>query len=180
MVLKKQVMKNVILIGFMGTGKSRVGHMVARRLGLRFVDTDDLIVQRMQMPITEIFQKLGEERFREIERQVVSEVAAKDGQVIATGGGVPLFEENINNLKRNGVIVCLTANSDVIYRRTMRSDARPLLQTSEKKEKIRSLLESRQLYYDVADHQVDTSARPASAIARAIVEIYQPNGNSNG
>lgn len=171
-------MKNVILIGFMGTGKSRVGHMVARRLGFKFVDTDDVIVQRLQMPITEIFQRLGEDRFREIERNVIAEVAVKDRQVIATGGGVPLNEDNVRNLKTNGVVVCLTASPDIIYKRTMRSDSRPLLQTKDKMEQIKSLLDSRQVYYDVADYQVDTSAKPASAIARGIVELYQSNGNS--
>lgn len=173
-------MKNVVLIGFMGTGKSRVGHLVARRLGLRFVDTDDLIVQRLQMPINEIFARLGEPKFRDIERQVVAEVAAKDGQVIATGGGVPLSEENLRNLRRNGILICLTASPEIIYRRTMRSDARPLLQTEDKQEQIRNLLERRQAYYDAADFRIDTSSRPASAVARAIVELYQSDGSGQG
>ena len=173
-------MRNIVLIGFMGTGKSRVGHMVARRLGLRFVDTDDLIVERLQMPIADIFARLGEARFREIERQVVAEVASRDGQVIATGGGVPLFEENVRNLKRNGILICLTASPEIIYRRTLRSNTRPLLQTRDKLEHIRNLLESRQLYYAVADHQVDTSSRPASAVAREIVELYNADGDSQG
>lgn len=173
-------MKNVVLIGFMGTGKSRVGHMVARQLGLRFVDTDDEIVQRLQMSISDIFARLGEPKFREIERQVVADVAAKDGQVIATGGGVPLNEENLLNLRRNGVLVCLTASPEVIMRRTMRSDDRPLLRGSDKMEQIKALLESRELYYAAADHQVDTSSRPASAVAREIVEIYQKNVNGQG
>lgn len=164
----------------MGTGKSRVGHMVARRLGLRFVDTDDLIAQRLQMSVTDIFSRLGEQKFRDIERQVVADVAAKDGQVIATGGGVPLVEENVRNLKRNGILVCLTASPEIVYRRTLRSDPRPLLRTQDKLEQIKNLLKSRQLYYAVADHQVDTSSRPASAVAREIVELYQSDGNSQG
>ena len=173
-------MKNVVLIGFMGTGKSRVGHMVARKLGFRFVDTDDVIVQRLQMPIPEIFARLGEPRFREIERQVVADVASRSGHVIATGGGVPLSDENVRNLKENGIVVCLTATPEIVYRRTLRNDARPLLRTSDKLEQIRSLLESRQLYYAVADYQVDTSTRPASAVARKIVELYRADGSSQG
>ncbi|MBI2842337.1 MAG: shikimate kinase [Armatimonadetes bacterium] len=173
-------MKNIVLIGFMGTGKSRVGHMVARRLGLRFVDTDDRIVEKLQMPITEVFAKLGEPKFREIERNVVAEVALKEGQVIATGGGVPLFDENVQNLKRNGIIICLTASPEIIYRRTMGSDARPLLSVSDKLEQIRTLLDRRQAYYAVADHQVDTSSCPASVVARKIVELYKADGSSQG
>ena len=173
-------MKNIVLIGFMGTGKSRVGHMVARRLGLRFVDTDDLIAQRMQMSISDIFERLGEPKFRDIERQVVAEVTAKEDQVIATGGGVPLLEENVSNLKKNGILVCLSASPDVVYRRTLRNDTRPLIRTRDKLEQIRKLLESRQLYYTVADHQVDTSSRPASAVAREIVELYQSYASDKG
>lgn len=173
-------MKNVVLIGFMGTGKSRVGHMVARRLRLRFVDTDDLIVERLRMPITEIFSRLGEPRFRDIERQVVADVSSREGQVIATGGGVPLLDENVQNLKKTGLVICLTASPEIIYRRTLRSEARPLLGTQEKLERIRGLLDMREHYYTIADHQVDTSSRPASAVAREIVELYQADGNSQG
>jgi shikimate kinase len=172
-------MKNIVLIGFMGTGKSRVGHMVARRLGLRFVDTDDLIVEKMHMSVAEIFSRLGEPEFRKIERQVVASVAEKDGQVIATGGGVPLSEENVQNLKKNGILVCLTANPDTIYRRTMRNDTRPLLKAVDRLEHIRALMESRQQCYGIADFSIDTSSRPASAVAREIAEIYQNNGNSH-
>lgn len=171
-------MKNVVLIGFMGTGKSRVGHMAARKLGFKFVDTDDLIVQRLQMSVSDIFERLGEAKFRDIERQVVADVSAKEGQVIATGGGVPLNEENITNLKRNGLLICLAANPDIIYRRTLRSESRPLLQAKDRLEQIRSLLESRRFYYDVADFSVDTSSRPASAVAKEIVELYNNHVDS--
>ncbi len=171
-------MRNIVLIGFMGTGKSRVGYMIARKLGLKFVDTDDLIVERLKMPVNEIFAKHGEEKFREIERQVVANVAANGGQVIATGGGVPLSEENISNLKKNGMLVCLMASPDTIYRRTLRSDTRPLLRVEDRLEQIKKLMESRQFYYSIADHQVDTSTRPASSIAREIVELYQSYENN--
>lgn len=154
--------------------------MVARRLGMKFVDTDELIIEKLQMSIPDIFARLGEPKFREIEKQVVAEVAEKDGQVIATGGGVPLGEENVASLKRNGILVCLAASPEVIYRRTLRSDTRPLLRTRDKLEQIKALLESRQLYYSVADYQVDTSSRPASAVAREIVELYKSDGSNQG
>jgi shikimate kinase len=171
-------MKNIVLIGFMGTGKSRVGHMVARKLRMRFVDTDDIIVQRLQMPITEIFARIGEPRFREMERQVVAELSDQSGLVIATGGGVPLDETNVANLKRNGIVICLSASPEVIFRRTMRSDTRPLLRGESRRQRIRDLLDSRQVYYAAADHQIDTTARPASAVAREIVELYRADGKN--
>ena len=165
----------------MGTGKSRVGHMIARRLRMKFIDTDDLIVQRLQMSINDIFARHGEPKFRDIERQVVADTASKDGLVIATGGGVPLSDVNVQNLKKNGILVCLTANPEVIYKRTMRNDTRPILRNRDKIEQIKTLLESRQLYYSVADYNVDTSSRPASAVAREIVELYNShNDNSQG
>lgn len=173
-------MKNIVLIGFMGTGKSRVGHMISRRLGMRFVDTDDLIFQRLQMSVSDIFSRLGEAKFREIERQVVAEVSLKSCQVIATGGGVPILGENVNNLKANGILFCLSASPEIIYRRTLRANTRPLLRTDDKIERIKSLLKSRELYYSIADHHVDTSSRPASAVAREIVELYQSDGNNQG
>lgn len=173
-------MKNIVLIGFMGTGKSRVGHMIARKLGMRFVDTDDVIVQRLRMSITDIFARHGEPGFRDIERQVVAEISANSGQVIATGGGVPLDKANVENLRSNGVLICLSASPETIYRRTMRSSSRPLLNAENKLDHIRNLLDSRELYYSVADYHVDTSSRPASALAREVVELYQSDGNSEG
>lgn len=152
--------------------------MIARRLGLRFVDTDALIVDRMQMSISDIFEKLGEPKFREVERQVVAAVAALSSQVIATGGGVPISEVNVANLKRSGILFCLTASPEIIYKRTVRNRARPLLQVKDKLDAIRGLLESRRAYYAVADHQIDTSSRPASAVAREIVELYKTDADS--
>lgn len=151
--------------------------MVARRLGFKFVDTDDEIAQRLQMPVSEIFSRLGEARFREIEKQVIAEVASCNRQVIATGGGVPLDKTNVEHLRRNGLMVCLTASAEVIYRRTLRSDTRPLLRAQDRFERVRELLEARQFYYSLADHSVDTSSRPASAVAREIVELYQSDGS---
>lgn len=171
-------MKNIVLIGFMGTGKSRVGHMVARRLKMRFIDTDDLISERLQMSIPDIFSKLGETKFREIEQNVVKDVSVNFGQVIATGGGVPLSKNNIDNLRANGLLICLSASPEIIYRRTLRSDGRPLIKAADRLQHIKNLLESRDLYYSVADCEIDTSSRPASAVARAIVEFYQSYDNS--
>ncbi|MEN6372048.1 MAG: shikimate kinase [Armatimonadota bacterium] len=173
-------MKNIVLIGFMGTGKSRVGHMVARKLGMKFIDTDDLISQRLQMPVSDIFARLGEGKFREIEQQTIADVSLKSRHVIATGGGVPILKDNVDNLKTNGILFCLSASPEIIYRRTLRADTRPLLKSENKLEHIKSLMESRHLYYSVADYHIDTSSRPASAVAREIVELYQSDGNNQG
>lgn len=164
----------------MGTGKSRVGQMIARRLGMKFTDTDDLVSQRLRMSISDIFTRLGEGKFREIERQVIADISQISYQVIATGGGVPIHKDNIDNLRTNGILFCLSASPEIIYRRTLRADTRPLLKSESKLERIKILLESRDLYYSVADHHIDTSSRPASAVAREIAELYQSDGNNQG
>ena len=102
-------MKNIILTGFMGSGKSSVGRALAREMGVDSVDTDAMIVARAGLPIHEIFDRHGEERFREIESEVIEEAASRDNVVIATGGGALLSDVNLRNLKESGAIVYLAA-----------------------------------------------------------------------
>lgn len=173
-------MKNVVLIGFMGTGKTRVGQMVARRLGYKFVDTDDLIVRKTGMPISEIFAKFGEPHFRDIEQQIVAEVAAQDSQVIATGGGVPIREKNIRNLRRNGLLFCLNASPEVIEKRTSNDNSRPLLYTNNRLRQIEELLEARKPFYSAADYQIDTTNKTASRVAEEIIRLYRSHAKNQG
>ncbi len=101
---------NVVITGFMCSGKTSVGKKLAEKLNFDFLDTDDLIENKVGMRITEIFEKYGEPYFRELETQIIKEVSEKDKLVISTGGGVVLREENVNNLRKNGVIINLVAN----------------------------------------------------------------------
>ncbi len=110
-------MKNIVLVGFMGTGKTSVGLSLAERLDLTFLDMDDIIVEREGRSIPEIFDKDGEEYFRALERAIVRELAGKDGLVVATGGGVVLNRDNVDDFERTGLLVCLSASPEVILAR---------------------------------------------------------------
>ena len=135
--------ENVILIGFMGTGKTAVGKRVASRLGRRFVDTDDLIEERAGRSIPRIFAEDGEPGFRRLEAEVIAQAVAGDGRVIATGGGAVLSRANMTCLRRSGVIVALRADAESILARVGRAEYRPLLGDAPE-ENIRRLLRERE------------------------------------
>ncbi len=119
-------MKNLVLIGFMGTGKSAVGRRVARRLGCPFIDVDACIEAREGRTITELFRTRGEPHFREVESTVIAEASVQHGAVIATGGGAVLRPQNVERLKTHGVLVCLHADPATIARRVSRRKTRRL------------------------------------------------------
>lgn len=149
--------RNLILIGFMGTGKTTVGKRVARSLGFRFVDTDALIVKKAGKPIPKIFEEDGETEFRKMETEVLKECAAKSGQVLSTGGGIVTIDENRPLLKEAGYVIWLKAEAEVIYERVRRNRERPLLHTANPEETIRKLLDSRvALYKECADFTIAT------------------------
>src|SRR5437870_3197782 len=120
-------MRNVVLIGFMGTGKSEVGQSLARRLGWTFIDTDRRIEARQRATVAQIFARHGEEYFRTVEASVVAEAAAPRDAVIATGGGVVLRPENMMDIRRPGWSMSLTATADVLVKRLGEAKSRPLL-----------------------------------------------------
>ena len=119
---------NLALIGFMGCGKSTVGHMVARDLKFSFVDTDSLVEERAGISVAEIFRSEGESVFRKLEKEVISDLSGKEELVIATGGGAVLNPENFESLKTHALLVCLWAKAESIYERTKHQKHRPLLQ----------------------------------------------------
>ena len=150
---------NVILTGFMGTGKSSLGKMLAARLGRPFVDIDNKIEDEAQLSIPKIFERFGEAHFRELERAAVRDLTERRGLVIATGGGTVKDTENLRLLKSSGVLICLTTAPEEIFRRTARRGERPVLDGggSERLETIKRLLAERKEFYDRADYQVDTT-----------------------
>ena len=150
---------NVILTGFMGTGKTSLGKLLANKLGRGFVDLDQKIEKDSGMTITEIFDKYGEEYFRALEKKAVAEVTSRKNLVIATGGGTVKDEENIQLLKNSGVIVCLTTEPEEIFNRTERRGERPVLDNGgeERLQTIKKLLAERQKFYSQADYTVDTT-----------------------
>lgn len=164
-------MKNVILVGFMGTGKSVVGGLLAERLGRPFVDLDKRIEKAAGRPVARIFREEGEPGFRRMERQAVKAAAALKGHVIATGGGVMADDENVRLLKGSGWLICLTARPEVILQRTAAVlQARPLLAGGEPKDRIEALLKLRAPFYAKADMAVDTSDRPVRKVVEEIVK----------
>jgi len=153
---------NVVLIGFMGTGKTSIGKLLAVKLGCAFVDLDHKIELDNNMKIPEIFKKYGEEYFRKLEKDAVKEVSERRGIVISTGGGTVKDFENMELLKKNGIVICLTADIEEILSRTENKGERPVLDKNDKEQgnrraAIEKLLAERKKFYDQADYKVDTT-----------------------
>lgn len=163
-------MKNIVLTGFMGAGKSSVGSRLAELLGIEVIDTDNIIEQETEMKISDIFAELGEEHFREVEAVVVEGVSELDGQIIITGGGVVLDKGNIENLRKNGVIVYLHAEPQVLYERVKSETHRPLLQVENPLQRIEKLLEEREAFYADHDLMVDTTNLSIEEVAEKIID----------
>ena len=165
--------KNIILVGFMGTGKSAVGALVARQLHRTFLDMDHLLEERAGKPISAIFAEDGEPTFRAMERALTQELAEREDLVIATGGGIVLDPENISDFSRRGMVICLLANARTIAQRVGHSADRPLLaKATDKEQVIRDLMSRRQALYDAIPLKVDTSARAASEVAAEVIALY--------
>ena len=156
---------NLALIGFMGTGKTSVGRLVADQLGFEFLDTDELIQVRTGRTIADIFAKEGEPAFRQLERQVVQELSTREKTVIATGGGLPTNAENLAALKSFALVICLWASAEKIWERVGHQSHRPLLHDADPQKKIRDLLAVREPFYKQADVLVNTDIRSLREVA---------------
>jgi len=172
---------NIILTGFMGTGKTLVGKELAKGLKMSYLDTDELIEKREKAKICRIFQEKGEDYFRRVETKIIKEVSSLDRCVISTGGGAILKKENLAALKRKGVIICLSANPEVILKRTSKSQNRPLLKSKDPKSAVEDLLSQRRSFYEKADFEVDTSELTTSEVVEKIVDfLRKKSGNNQG
>lgn len=150
--------RNIVLIGFMGVGKSSIGRRLAKHLGYDFVDTDQLVVQEAGMEITDIFKADGELGFRDRESAALRSLLSKEQQVIATGGGIITRESNVPLLRELGFVVWLHAEEAVIFERVSRNQKRPLLHTADPRATIHNLLTNRlSLYEQTAHYSIDTS-----------------------
>ena len=166
-------MKNVVLIGFMGTGKSSVGRLLAMRLGCAFHDLDKKIEETWGISIPKMFAQHGEPYFRAREKEAVRAAAARSGLVIATGGGTVKDAENVALLRSSGILVALTADVDTILCRTAARGARPVLDgadAGDRRAAVVRLLEERRALYEGADIAVDTSCRSPLEVAEYIVQ----------
>jgi shikimate kinase len=154
----------------MGAGKSAVGRCLQRRTILALLDIDDMVVSKFGISIPKIFSKHGEQGFREAETQVLREVAEAKRAVIVTGGGIVLREENLEFLRRLGVVVWLDGNEETLFERASRSGNRPLLQRKNPREAFAQMLQARlPLYARVAHMRIDTSVLTDEEVAVAIL-----------
>jgi len=166
-------MKNIILFGFMGTGKTAVGQALARKLSMKFIDMDDLIEERERTTISQIFETKGEPHFRKVESEVARDVAQQTGLVVATGGGVVLNHQNIQILENTGIGICLNASPEVIYKRVRDESHRPLLEVDDPMQRIREMLDVRRPFYDLIKHQIDTNQLSITEVIKKITEIVE-------
>ncbi|MFB0562718.1 MAG: shikimate kinase, partial [Candidatus Lokiarchaeia archaeon] len=134
---------NIVLTGMMGTGKTAIGKRLAQKLNMKYIGTDEIIEKDVKMSIPKVFKRKGEPYFRDVETKAVKCVAMLDNFVIDTGGGVVQRSENMEELERNGVIICLTASPEVILRRTSKTNYRPLLNVDDAVSEIKRLLKKR-------------------------------------
>jgi len=162
---------NIVLVGFMGTGKTVVAKRLSEKLNKKYISLDDNIVKRVGKPITKFFAENGESYFRKIEKEIIQEASFLENVVIDAGGGVVKDNENVENLKMNGMMVCLTATPEVIYNRTKYNSDRPLLNVTNPKKKIQRLLEQRAPFYEKTDYTIDTSTITVDEVAEKIIGL---------
>ena len=164
---------NVILVGFMGAGKSSVGRLLARRMGRCFVETDDMITAREGRSIPEIFADRGEAYFRGLEEEVVGLLALKSGDVIATGGGLYCRDGRPDALRALGTVVWLAGDFDVLYERASRMGHRPML-AGRSRDEVAAIHRAREMYYRQADLTVDTTHRTTDQVVAEIIRALRP------
>lgn len=164
---------NVILCGFMGTGKTTIGKVLASRMGWDFVDTDELIVTQTGKPISEIFATEGEAAFRDLETALCKEILNWRRRVVATGGGIVLRPENRHVLLQAGMVVCLEAPAEEIIQRLRFNTDRPLLHSDDPAQRIRQLLAARAEAYAALPYHIDTYAVTPSDVANSIMRVWR-------
>jgi shikimate kinase len=164
MSVNRQI-RNLALIGFMGTGKSTIGRQVAAQLHFKFIDTDETIESRAGRRISEIFAQAGETVFRQFESQLLGELDHCEGTVIATGGGFAAQPGSLDRLKAHALVVCLWASPEAIWQRVRNQTHRPLLEDPDPQRRIRELMAAREPFYRQADVLVNTEMRTLKEVA---------------
>ena len=164
---------NLALIGFMGTGKSSVGRLVAEQLHFDHLDTDEMIQLCTGRTIADIFERDGETAFRKLEQQVVQELATRKRTVISTGGGLPTVAANLASLKTHALTICLWASPEKIWDRVRNQTHRPLLCGPTPRLKISELLVTREPFYRQADVLINTDLRSPREVAQQVVHQFK-------
>lgn len=171
-VMPGREIRNLALVGFMGAGKSTVGRLVARQLGLTFLDTDEAIEARTGRRIPELFAERGEPGFRAIERELLQELMSQENLVIATGGGLVCQPGNLDLLKSRSLVICLWAAPETIWERVRHQTHRPLLRVSDPRAEINRLLNERESYYRQADVLVNSGLRSLREVATNVAHHF--------
>lgn len=168
----KNIKKNVLLIGFMGAGKTTVGLKLSWKLRLPVDDTDKMIERKAKRSISEIFRTEGEEAFRRMETELLKEISSRTyRRILSVGGGTPVREENRELLKKCGIVVYLRVKPETVYERVKDDQSRPLLQCEDPLGRIRELMDARKEYYEeCADVILDVDSLSAAECAECIVE----------
>lgn len=162
---------NIVLIGFMGTGKSTVSELLKRRFAMEVVEMDQIIAKRQGMSISDIFATYGEEYFRDLETNLLIEMQSKKNMVISCGGGVPMRERNVVEMKKNGRVVLLTAKPETILKRVKNNHDRPLLEGNKNVDFIADLMEKRrEKYQTAADIVIETDGKSGLEICEELVK----------
>lgn len=171
-------MKNIILVGFMGSGKTSTGIRLSYRLRRTMVDTDKEIERLYHMEVSEIFERLGEEEFRKMETRCLEKLLKRSGgEIISTGGGLPMRNDNRELLKRLGTVVYLRVRPETVCIRLAGDTSRPLLQGEDKEEKVKRLLEARAPVYEkAADFAIDVDEKTTDGIVEEILERIEGLG----
>jgi shikimate kinase len=167
------VTQNIALIGFMAVGKSAIGRNLAKKLRRRFVDIDRLIERAEGRKVRDIFAQKGEAYFRQLEKQALAEVLQGDNQVIATGGGIIMDDQNLNLLQEKALLIGLTAKLDVLLTRAGAGAQRPLLQESNRRERAQELLRQREARYAQAHVMIDTSDMSIDQAVETIIRALE-------
>ncbi len=167
---KKTINKNIYIIGFMGSGKTSVSDMLADMTGIPRIEMDQIIIDREGMTIAEIFAKKGEPYFRAQEAELIKELGKEVPKIVSCGGGVAMKEENVEEMRRAGMIICLAATPEVIYQRVKDSRERPILNGNMNVEYIAELMEARRPFYEkAASVIIDTSHMGVEQVAEAVL-----------
>jgi len=163
--------KNIVLIGFMGCGKSLTSNKLAETLDRRVISTDKLVEQKEGQSVAEIFARSGEGYFRRVEKEIINEISGQCGMIIDCGGGVVMDDENMTNLKKNGHVIYLSASPESIYNNIKHRSHRPLLNVADPQLKITELLEERKPYYEKADVTINADHRTINQIVEDVLKV---------
>jgi len=171
--------KNIVLTGLMGSGKTTIGKILAKKLKYKFIDIDQLIEKETRMKIKTIFKKFGEDYFRGLEAKTCKNVSRLNGYVISTGGGIVLNPQNIKNLRKNGIIINLRARPNILWERVKHKKNRPLLNVKNPQKRLLQIWRARKPFYDKADIIIVNTNLTVKQTVDKIINILNKKYNVN-